>query len=75
MAKELTAENIHKDISDLVHGGLNYIEAVAEYANRNDVELELLADIIRRSVILKAKLKEDAERLNMIEKEPSQGLF
>ena len=67
--KDLKAEQIHAELKKMVNKDVSYIDAVVEYANKHDIEIELLGDIIRKSVNLKEKLSIDAEQLNLIETE------
>jgi hypothetical protein len=49
-------------------GGISYIEALTQLAERFGIEVEVLGDIVKRSNILTAKVRLDAEELNLIEK-------
>lgn len=64
---ELKPEDIHKEICNYVGPDVNYIEALVYYAQKNDIEVELLGEIIRRSPIIKSKVRDDAERLKLVE--------
>ena len=64
---ELKPEEIHKEICKYVGADVNYIEALVYYAQKNDIEVELLGEIIRRSPIIKSKVRDDAERLRLVE--------
>jgi len=46
----------------------NYMEAVLDYAQKNDIEIEALADIIRKNPNLKSRIQDEAEDLFMMEK-------
>ena len=46
----------------------NYMEAVLDYAHKNDIEIEALADIIRKNPNIKSRIQDEAEELYMIEK-------
>lgn len=63
----LRPEEIHKEISKLVNKGVSYIDALVHYANEHDLEIELVGEIIRRSPIIKSKVRDDAEKLNLVE--------
>lgn len=60
MIKTLTAEMIHRDISVMLSNGVSYVEALVEYSKQKDIEIETLADIIKRSTILKEKVRQEA---------------
>jgi hypothetical protein len=64
-----TPERIHIEISDMLSKGVPYIDALIEYAKRNDLEIEAVADIIKKSSILKEKVRSEARHMNMIKRE------
>jgi predicted aldo/keto reductase-like oxidoreductase len=66
--KEISTENIVKEIQSFIDKGVPYIDAVCEYAEKNGVEIEVIGQMIRSSPILKAKIQYEAEELNMMDK-------
>jgi predicted aldo/keto reductase-like oxidoreductase len=66
--KEISTENIVKEIQAFIDKGVPYIDAVVEYAEKNEVEIEVIGQMIRSSPILKAKIQYEAEELNMMDK-------
>lgn len=64
---EIKVEEIHKEVSKYVNDDVSYIDALVYYAQKHDIEVELLGEMIRRSSILKSKVRDDAEKLNMVE--------
>jgi hypothetical protein len=64
-----TPERIHHEISEMLSNGVSYIEALVEYAKRNDLEIEAVADIVKKSSILKEKVRGEASRMKMIKRE------
>lgn len=68
MQIELTAETILKEVSKYVNEEVTYIDALVHYSEVHGIEIEVLGDIVRRSQIMKAKVHEDAEKLNLVEK-------
>lgn len=60
-------EEIHRELSKYVNEDVSYIDALVYYAEKNDIEIELLGEMIRRSSILKSKVRDDAEKLKMVE--------
>lgn len=66
---ELTAESILTEVSKYVNAEVSYIDALVHYADIHGIEIEVIGDIVRRSQIMKAKVHEDAEKLNLIGKE------
>jgi len=47
---------------------VSYLDAVLHYCEKKDLEIESIGDFIRKNALLKAKLQEDAESLNFLEK-------
>jgi hypothetical protein len=58
-----------------VNGGLSFIDAAVEYAERKGIEVEVVADIIKSSEQMTAHLRRDAERLNMVAKSSTRPLY
>jgi len=66
--EDLKAEQILKEVSPWVNEDVTLMDALVHYAQKNEIEIELIGDIVKRSPILKAKVREDAERLRLMEK-------
>ena len=64
----LNSERIMVEIAKHIEAGVPYIDAVVEYATTNELEIEVVGEIIKKSPLLKAKIYREAEELNMIEK-------
>lgn len=64
----MKARYIISEIEKMKTPDVSYVDIIIEFAEKNGYELEMVADIIRRSVNLKAMIERDAEELNMIEK-------
>ncbi|PHS22104.1 MAG: hypothetical protein COA84_13060 [Robiginitomaculum sp.] len=65
--KKTKEEAIIDEISHYVNSDVTYIDALVIYAEKHDIEIEVLGEIVKRSVVLKSKVEEDAEFLNLIE--------
>lgn len=48
--------------------GVDYMDALVEYSNRNNVEIEVVASMVKNNQTLKAKLQSEAEDLNYLPK-------
>lgn len=68
----LTPEKIHLAISDQIANGIPYIDALIEYATKNNLEIESVADVIKKSSILKEKIRTEAVNLRMVKKSEDQ---
>ena len=62
-----TPERVHHEIQEMLAKGTNYIDALCEYARINDLEIETVADIVKKSTILKEKVKSEAVNLRMVQ--------
>lgn len=69
-----SAEQIMKEIRRYITSDVTVIDALAFYAEKHDMEIELLGDLIRRSPTLKAFVREDAERLRLVEEDDGPKL-
>lgn len=47
---------------------VEYMDAILHYCEKNDVEIEVIAKFIQKNAVLKAKIQEEAENLNFLEK-------
>lgn len=47
---------------------IGYIDAIVEYCEKNQLEIESIGEMIARHPMLKMKLTEEAEQCNFIEK-------
>jgi hypothetical protein len=68
MEEAMKAEQILVEIQGYVNEEVSYIDALVYYAETNNLEIDLIGEIIRRSPVLKSKVRDDAERLNMVER-------
>ncbi len=68
MNGELNGETIMAEIAGYVNDDVSFIDALVYYANKHDIEIEIIGDIVRRSQIMKSKVLEDAEKFNLVEK-------
>lgn len=68
MMEDLKAEEIMCEVVKYVNKEVSFIDALVHYADKHDLEIEMVGEIVRRSQVLKAKVREDAEELNLLEK-------
>ena len=71
--KVVSSSEFAKMINETVaesNGTINHLEAVQEFLEQNEeIEPEIIASLIQRNQKLKAILYQDAETLNLVEKE------
>ena len=66
IVKTKSAEKIHHDISHLLANGVTYIDALLHYSKQENMEIEALAEIVRKSSILKEKIRSEAVEMKMV---------
>lgn len=64
-----TPEKVHHEIQEMLASGINYIDALVEYARINELEIETVAEIVKKSSILKEKVRTEAVVLRMVDKD------
>mgnify|MGYP005987104797 CR=1 FL=1 len=69
-----TPEKVHHDIAFMLKSGVNYIDALCEYARVNELEIETVANIVKKSSILKEKVRSEAVKLKMVIKDDDQDI-
>lgn len=73
-----TPEKIHFAIEKRLADGVEYIEALIEYATRNDIEIETVAEIVKKSSTIKEKVRLEAKKKRLLkdnETKPSERFF
>lgn len=67
--KAHSTEKFIKEVNTLVERhGLDYMDAIVHYCEKNNLEIESVASIIRSNSKIKAKLQNEAEVLNFLPK-------
>jgi hypothetical protein len=70
----LTPDKIHHEISSKLSKGVPYIDALVDFAEKNNLEIETIAQIVKKSSILKEKIKTEAIKLRMVKAEEESTL-
>lgn len=60
------AKEIIDEISDWVNEDVSFLDALVHYSDKNEIELELVAAIVKSSPILMAMATETAENTKQI---------
>ena len=47
---------------------LNYIEGITSYCEKHNVEIEIVAELIKKDPVFTAKMRNEAESLNFVKK-------
>lgn len=69
---QLTAEIILKEVEEYVNDDVSLIDALLYYSEKHNIEIELIGEIVRRSVLLKSKVRDHAEKLNLLEEKTAK---
>jgi len=66
-----TAEVIHHAISEKLTAGSSYIECLVEYAKKHDLEIETVAEIVKKNTTIKELVRSEASKLRLVKEDPS----
>jgi hypothetical protein len=69
MINTLSAEKIHHDISEMLSKGSTYIEALVEYSRQKEIEIETIAEIVKKSPVIKEKLRTEALKMKLVKRD------
>jgi hypothetical protein len=69
MITSRTPEKIHMEIAGKLAKGATYIDALVEYAREHDLEIEAVAEIVKKSSIIKEKIRSEAIAMRMVKKD------
>lgn len=61
-----TPEKIHFAIEKKLSVGSSYIDALVEYAKEQDLEVETVAEIVKKSKIIKEKIRSEASERRLL---------
>ena len=65
----LNSNNFAMEIEELCQkSGVEYIDAVVYWCEKNKVEVEYVANLIKKDPVFKSKLQTEAENLNILKK-------
>lgn len=69
MIKTRTPEKIHHEIAGKLAKGVSYIDALIDYAKENDIEIETIAEIVKKSSTIKEKIRSEAVSMKMVKRD------
>ncbi len=64
-----TPEKIHFEISKMLSSGVSYIEALVEYSKASNIEIETIAEIVKKSAVMKEKIRSEAINMKLVKKD------
>lgn len=71
MIETQTPEKIHLEIAAKLSKGVTYIEALVEYAKDKNIEIETIAEIVKKSPVIKEKIRSEAVVMKLVKKDPN----
>jgi uncharacterized membrane-anchored protein YitT (DUF2179 family) len=69
----LSAEKIHHDIAEMLARGTTYIEALVQYAKQTDIEIETIAEIVKKSPVMKEKIRAEAVNMKLVKRDQDES--
>lgn len=69
MIETISAEKIHHDIAEMLSKGTSYIEALVEYSKKKEIEIETIAEIVKKSSVIKEKIRTEAVKMKMVKRD------
>lgn len=71
MIQTRTPEKIHHEIAAKLAKGVSYIDALVDYAREHDIEIETVAEIVKKSSVIKEKIRSEAVSMKMVKRDPN----
>ena len=72
MIETQTPEKIHIAISAKIEKGVTYIDALVDYAKEHNIEIETIAEIVKKSPVIKEKLKTEAITMKLMKRDTNE---
>ncbi len=69
MLETQTPEKIHIAISNKIEKGVSYIDALVDYAKEHNIEIETVAEIVKKSPVIKEKLRSEAIGMKLVKRD------
>lgn len=64
---KLLGDMFVEEIQNLVKkGGMSYMDAVIHWCESNEIEIDIGAELVNKSTLLKTKIEEEAEGLHFL---------
>lgn len=68
-SKIMNTDHFYKEIDRLVNiNGLSYMDAVVYFCEKNDVEIETAASLVKGNFRIKSHIQQEGENLNFLPK-------
>lgn len=69
-----SVEKIMKEIANYINEDVSVIEALTYYANKHNIEIELLGSLIKKTPSFRAFVRQDAEKNLLVHSEEGENL-
>lgn len=67
IAKMLDSDKFYRDVDNIVADNkLSYIDAVVYYCEKNDIEIEVAASLVKSNFRIKSVVQSEGEDLNIL---------
>ena len=53
--------------------GVSYIDALVEYSKAKNVEIETIAEIVKKSAVMKEKIRSEAVSMKLVKKDKNDN--
>lgn len=73
MIETQTPEKIHFEIAKMLSMGVSYIDALVEYSKTKNVEIETIAEIVKKSTVMKEKIRSEAIGMKLVKKDKNDN--
>lgn len=73
MIETQTPEKIHFEIAKMLSMGVPYIDALVEYSKKRNVEIETIAEIVKKSAVMKEKIRSEAVNMKLVKKDKNDN--
>jgi hypothetical protein len=60
------SNTFNSEIEKIRNHDVDYIDAITTWCEKNNLDIEVIANIIKKDPVLKSKLQADAENLNYL---------
>ncbi len=64
-----TPEKLQHEISKMLSMGVSYIDALVEYSKSHNMEIETVAEIVKKSAVMKEKIRSEAVGMKLVKKD------
>lgn len=60
------SNTFNSEIEKIHNNDVDYIDAITTWCEKNNLDIEVIANIIKKDPVIKSKLQADAENLNYL---------